>query len=103
MIASTISGSAPTITRRLIEAFTVNSRALPPAPGLDDLTARERDVFRLVAKGMSNTEIAAQLVIGETTVKTHVTRIFMKLGLRDRVHAVVLAYETGILIPGGLN
>ena len=90
---------APTITRRLIEEFTTRTRALPPPPGLDELTARELDVFRLVARGMSNAEIATELVIGETTVKTHVTRLLMKLGLRDRVQAVVLAYEAGIINP----
>ena len=83
----------------LIEEFTARTRALPPPPGLDELTARELDVFRLVAKGMSNAEIATELVIGETTVKTHVTRLLMKLGLRDRVQAVVLAYEAGIINP----
>jgi DNA-binding NarL/FixJ family response regulator len=90
---------APTITRRLIEEFTARTRALPPPPGLDELTARELDVFRLVARGMSNAEIATELVIGETTVKTHVTRLLMKLGLRDRVQAVVLAYEAGVINP----
>lgn len=88
----------PTITRRLIEEFTATPPALPPPPGLEELTARELDVFHLLAKGMSNAEIAAHLVIGETTVKTHVTRLLMKLGLRDRVQAVVLAYETGIIV-----
>jgi len=97
MIAAGDALLAPTITRRLIEEFTATAPALPPPPGLDELTARELDVFRLVAKGMSNAEIAAQLVIGETTVKTHVTRLLMKLGLRDRVQAVVLAYEAGIV------
>jgi DNA-binding NarL/FixJ family response regulator len=100
MIAAGDALLAPTITRRLIEAFTSGARSLPTPPGLDQLTAREGDVFRLVAKGLSNAEIAAQLVIGETTVKTHVTRVLMKLGLRDRVQAVVLAYEAGILTPG---
>jgi len=99
MIAAGDALLAPSITRRLIEEFTATARALLPPPGLDELTARELDVFRLVAKGMSNAEIAAQLVIGETTVKTHVTRLLMKLGLRDRVQAVVLAYEAGIVGP----
>lgn len=88
---------APTITRRLIEEFTSSSRAHSPPPGFSELTPRELEVFHLVAKGQSNAEIAAELVIGETTVKTHVTRLLMKLGLRDRVQAVVLAYETGIV------
>jgi DNA-binding NarL/FixJ family response regulator len=93
---------APKITRRLIEEFaaTTAARQLLPPDAMGDLTPRELDVFRLVATGMSNAEIAAALVIGETTVKTHVTRLLMKLGLRDRVQAVVLAYDTGIASPG---
>jgi len=89
---------APSITRRLIEQFAAAPPAAPPA-ALDDLTPRELEVFRLLAKGMSNAEIAAQLFIGDATVKTHVTRLLMKLDLRDRVQAVVLAYETGIVRP----
>ena len=99
MIAAGDALLAPTITRRLIEEFTASTRALPSPPGLGELTARELDVFHLVAKGMSNAEIAAELVIGEATVKTHVNRLLMKLGLRDRVQAVVLAYEAGIVNP----
>jgi len=93
---------APKITRRLIEEFaaTTAARQLPRPAAMGELTPRELDVFRLVATGMSNAEIAAALVIGETTVKTHVTRLLMKLGLRDRVQAVVLAYDTGIASPG---
>jgi DNA-binding NarL/FixJ family response regulator len=93
---------APTVTRRLIEEFaaTTAARPLPPPAAIGELTPRELDVFRLVATGMSNAEIAVALVIGETTVKTHVTRLLMKLGLRDRVQAVVLAYDTGIASPG---
>jgi DNA-binding NarL/FixJ family response regulator/class 3 adenylate cyclase len=92
---------APSITRRLIEQFT---RAARPAPGelppaLAELTARELDVLRLVARGMSNAEIAAELTLGENTIKTHVARVLGKLGLRDRVQAVVLAYETGFVTP----
>ncbi len=68
--------------------------------GIDELTPRDLEVFRLLATGMTNSEIATQLIVGETTVKTHVTRILMKLGLRDRVQAVVLAYEAGIVTPG---
>jgi DNA-binding NarL/FixJ family response regulator len=93
---------APSITRRLIHEF---ARATPapsePPPGFDELTAREVEVFGLVARGLSNAEIAAELVVSETTVKTHVARLLMKLGLRDRVQVVVLAYESGIAVPGG--
>jgi DNA-binding NarL/FixJ family response regulator len=92
---------APSITRRLIQEFAAAAPVAPrPPPGLDELTAREREVFGLVARGLSNAEIAAELVVSETTVKTHVARLLMKLGLRDRVQAVVLAYESGIAIPG---
>ena len=92
---------APSITRRLIQEFAAAAPAAPaPPPGLDELTARELEVFRCVARGLSNAEIAAELIVSETTVKTHVARMLMKLGLRDRVQAVVLAYEAGIAIPG---
>ena len=102
MVAAGDALLAPTVTRRLIEEFaaTTAARPLPPPAAIGELTPRELDVFRLVATGMSNAEIAAALVIGETTVKTHVTRLLMKLGLRDRVQAVVLAYDTGIASPG---
>jgi DNA-binding NarL/FixJ family response regulator len=92
---------APSVTSRLIDAF-ARSRASRPAPppGLDELTARELEVFGLVARGLSNAEIAAALVVGDTTVKTHVARMLAKLGLRDRVQAVVLAYESGLVRPG---
>src|SRR3954468_825297 len=88
---------APSVTRRLIQDFSAARAAKameehPPA-GLDELTTREMEVFKLIARGMSNHEIATELVVSETTVKTHVARILMKLGLRDRVQAVVLAYE----------
>jgi DNA-binding NarL/FixJ family response regulator len=92
---------APSITKRLIQEFA--SGAVTPAQppkGLDELTARELEVFKLVARGLSNAEIAAELIVSETTVKTHVARVLMKLGLRDRVQAVVLAYESGISVPG---
>jgi DNA-binding NarL/FixJ family response regulator len=88
---------SPVITRRLIEEF-VAAPSEPPE-GLDELTPRELEVLRLVARGLSNAEIAAELIIGEATVKTHVTRTLMKLHLRDRVQAVVLAYECGIAAP----
>jgi DNA-binding NarL/FixJ family response regulator len=92
---------APSITRRLIQEFAAAAPTPPaPPPGLDELTARELEVFRCVARGLSNAEIAAELVVSETTVKTHVARLLMKLGLRDRVQAVVLAYESGIAVPG---
>ena len=91
---------APSVTRRLIEDVS-RMRAQPvDAPGLATLTDREREVLGLVARGLSNAEIADTLVLGETTVKTHVGRILMKLGLRDRVQAVVLAYESGLVTPG---
>ena len=91
---------APSITKRLIHEFSRAAPAGAPPPGFDELTAREVEVFKLVARGMSNAEIAAELVVSETTVKTHVARLLMKLGIRDRVQAVVLAYETGIAVPG---
>jgi DNA-binding NarL/FixJ family response regulator len=93
---------APSITRRLIGEFANAWPTEPPTPpaAFDDLTARELEVFRLIARGLSNAEIAAELVVSETTVKTHVARMLMKLGLRDRVQAVVLAYESGVITPG---
>jgi len=93
---------APSITRRLIEEFASARPAEPAAPprAFDDLTARELEVFKLIARGLSNAEVAAELVVSETTVKTHVARMLMKLGLRDRVQAVVLAYESGVVTPG---
>jgi DNA-binding NarL/FixJ family response regulator len=86
---------SPAVTKRVIGAFTRMPRPAPPKE-LDDLSARERDVFRLIALGLSNAQIGQELFIGETTVKTHVTHILSKLGLRDRVRAVVLAYQTGV-------
>jgi DNA-binding NarL/FixJ family response regulator len=92
---------APSITRRLIHEFARAAPAVLPPAGFDELTAREVEVFKLVARGLSNAEIAAELIVSETTVKTHVARLLMKLGIRDRVQAVVLAYESGIAVPGG--
>jgi DNA-binding NarL/FixJ family response regulator len=86
---------SPTITKRVIQKFARMPRPAPPKE-LDDLSERERDVFRLMAHGLSNGEIAQELFISETTVKTHVTHILQKLNLRDRVQAVVLAYQTGV-------
>jgi DNA-binding NarL/FixJ family response regulator len=90
---------APSITRRLIEEFTSSQRLTKPA-ALETLSPRENEVFRLIARGYSNQQIASHLVVGETTVKTHVGRILTKLDLRDRVQVVVLAYEAGIIVPG---
>jgi DNA-binding NarL/FixJ family response regulator len=87
---------APAVTRRLVDRYTA-ARPKPTGHGLDDLTPRELEVLTLVARGLSNAEIAADLFISETTVKTHVARLLMKLGLRDRVQAVVVAYELGVV------
>ncbi len=93
---------APSVTRRLIEQF---ARMQPSRESgdLESLTERELEVLRLVARGLSNAEIAQELVIGETTVKTHVGNVLMKLGLRDRAQAVVVAYESGVVTPGRLQ
>jgi DNA-binding NarL/FixJ family response regulator len=93
---------APTATRRLVEDF-ARRRATAPlvsARSLDVLTPRERDVLELIARGLSNGEIADRLIVGEATVKTHVGRVLAKLGLRDRVQAVIRAYEVGLVNPG---
>ena len=95
---------APSITRRLIEEFVRSGpMTTAPPPALDDLTARELEVLQLIARGMSNAEIAKELFVSETTVKTHVAHVLMKLGLRDRVQAVVLAYEAGVVQPGAAS
>jgi DNA-binding NarL/FixJ family response regulator len=92
---------APSVTRRLIEAFASRPAQTAPSPSrLASLTPRERDILLLVARGHSNIEIAQTLVVSEATVKTHVAHLLGKLGLRDRVQAVILAYETGTVTPG---
>jgi DNA-binding NarL/FixJ family response regulator len=93
---------SPSVTRRLIAEFArMGAPRGPSRKTLKDLTERETEVLALVAQGLSNAEIAGRLVVAEQTVKTHVSRILMKLGLRDRTQAVVLAYETGLVQPGG--
>jgi DNA-binding NarL/FixJ family response regulator len=89
---------SPAITKRVIKQFVRTPRSDPPK-GLGELTDREQGILRLIAVGLSNAEIGAKLYISETTVKTHVTHILQKLGLRDRVQAVVLAYQTGLTAP----
>jgi DNA-binding NarL/FixJ family response regulator len=91
---------SPTITKRVINQFTRIPRPTPPK-AFDELTTREQEVFRLIANGLSNTEIAQELYISDTTVKTHITHILQKLNLRDRVQAVVLAYQTGLFEAEG--
>ena len=92
---------APSVTRRLIEAYIRDHQTTrEPPPGLDELTPRELEILIHVARGLSNAEIAEQLVLSPLTIKTHVARVLDKLNLRDRVQAVVLAYETGIIRPG---
>jgi DNA-binding NarL/FixJ family response regulator len=91
---------APTITRRLVEEFVRRPRPGSDLPELAELTDREREVLVLIAHGLSNAEIAARFVVSEATVKTHVNRVFQKLAVRDRVQAVVLAYESGLVQPG---
>jgi DNA-binding NarL/FixJ family response regulator len=91
---------APSVTRRLIHEFAKAPSSAERPKSLDELTPREEEVLKLIARGMSNAEIAESLVVSETTVKTHVARVLMKLGVRDRVQAVVLAYESGLVQPG---
>ncbi|RLP84100.1 DNA-binding response regulator [Mycetocola lacteus] len=99
---------SPTLTRRVIERFTpapvqpATATATAPivAPPITDLTEREREVLELLARGLSNQEIATTLFVGEATVKTHVSRVLQKLGVRDRIQAVVFAYEHGLVVPG---
>jgi DNA-binding NarL/FixJ family response regulator len=93
----------PLVTRQVIAALAYNMRdplATDPPPALGQLTVREAEVLRMLARGRSNAEIAADLVVGDATVKTHVARVLMKLGLRDRVQAVIYAYEHGLVQPG---
>ena len=92
---------SPSVTRRLIESFVRDGRQTrEPPPALDELTPRELEILQLVARGLSNSEIAEQLVVSSTTIKTHVAHVLMKLALRDRIQAVVFAYENGIIRPG---
>jgi DNA-binding NarL/FixJ family response regulator len=92
---------APAVTRAVVEEFVRRSPAPAPAPPLlDDLTSREREVLELVAQGLSNAEIADRLFVSGGTVKTHVAHILSKLDLRDRIQAVILAYESGLVRPG---
>jgi DNA-binding NarL/FixJ family response regulator len=91
---------APAITRRLIEHFAAPAATRTPPPELTELTAREREVLELIGRGLSNGELADHLVLSEKTVKTHVGRIFAKLGFRDRVQAVIWTYEAGLVVPG---
>jgi DNA-binding NarL/FixJ family response regulator len=95
---------APSVTMRLIEAFARRPPETAPSPSrLASLTARERDILLLLARGRTNSEIAGDLVVSEATVKTHVGHLLAKLGLRDRVQAVILAYETGMVVPGEIR
>jgi len=90
---------APSVTRRLLERFARGLESESPPPALDELTERELEILRLVAQGLSNAEIAERLVVGETTVKSHVSSILRKLRLRDRVQAVIAAYDAGLVRP----
>ena len=91
---------APSVTRRIINEFAQRTPRVDLKAGLSSLTEREIEVMRLIAKGKTNAEIAADLFVGETTVKTHISNLFAKLDLRDRVQAVVYAYESGLIQPG---
>jgi DNA-binding NarL/FixJ family response regulator len=91
---------SPGVTRRLIERFTALDPDVATPPRLEELTARELEVLRLIARGLSNAEIAAELVVSDHTVKTHVARVLAKLDLRDRTQAVIAAYESGLVRPG---
>jgi DNA-binding NarL/FixJ family response regulator len=91
---------SPSITRRLIEEFAAHAKEPQPTKGLEQLTAREREVMALVAAGLSNDEIAQRLFVSPATAKTHVSRAMVKLGVRDRAQLVVIAYESGLVRPG---
>jgi DNA-binding NarL/FixJ family response regulator len=91
---------SPGVTRRLIERFAALDPDVAPPPRLEELTARELEVLRLIARGLSNAEIAGELVVSDHTVKTHVARVLAKLDLRDRTQAVIAAYESGLVRPG---
>ena len=103
VVASGSALLAPAVTGAVIAEFARRSPAeeVVHSPGFDELTEREREVLLLLTRGRSNAEIAAELVVSDATVKTHVARVLMKLGVRDRVQAVILAYESGLVSPGG--
>jgi DNA-binding NarL/FixJ family response regulator len=94
---------APSVTRRLIERYVATPPSAPPSPEVDMLSEREREVLLCLTRGRSNAEIAAELFLSQATVKTHVASLLRKLGLRDRVQAVVWAYENGVAVPNMLN
>jgi DNA-binding NarL/FixJ family response regulator len=100
VIASGEALMSPAVTRRLIAEFAARSRSPTPVAGLDELTAREREVVSLVASGLSNSEIAGRIYVSQSTVKTHVARAMAMVGARDRAQLVVTAYETGLVRPG---
>jgi len=103
-IRAVVSGEAllsPSVTQRMIEVYLDRPQATPRRPAVEQLTPREREILVALAAGLSNAEIAERLFVSETTVKTHVTRVLAKLGLRDRVQAVIYAYETGVVMIGG--
>ncbi len=91
---------APSVTRRLISDFSRQRPSVPAATSIEELTPRENEILRLIAQGLSNSEISETLFIAEQTTKTHVGRVLLKLGLRDRAQAVVFAYESGLVTPG---
>lgn len=102
-IRAAIAGAAllaPSLTQRVVAHYVRGPAPGSVAPALEELTARERDVLCLLSRGLSNSEIAERLILGEATVKTHVSNIFRKLDIRDRAQAVVVAYETGLVSPG---